>query len=111
MYNGFRVAIPHDEEDLERALAFLYQQWRLLGYRQLGFYRLFTRDCRNYRGGIAAVQHELRTPSASSSLEFLHQRGKKAFCIERLVLRETWCHLFTEDDRRLAQSRLLRYSG
>lgn len=104
------MAIPHDEADLERALGFLYQQWRLLGYRQIGFYRLFARHCRQYQGGIAAVQSELRA-SEAASLEFLHRHGKLAFSIERLVLKETWSHLFTDEDKLLAQQRLSRFSS
>jgi hypothetical protein len=104
------VAIPHNEADLERALGFLYQQWRLLGYRQIGFYRLFARDCKQYQGGIAAVQFELRR-SGATSLEFLHRHNKLAFSVERLVLKETWSHLFTDDDKCIAQQRLSRISN
>jgi hypothetical protein len=104
------VAIPHNEADLERALGFLYQQWRLLGYRNMAFYRLFARHCKQYQGGIAAVQSELRT-SGAASLEFLQRHDKLAFSIERLVLKGTWSHLFTDDDKRIAQQRLSRFSN
>jgi hypothetical protein len=99
----------HDEADLERALWFLYQQWRLLGYQHTEFYRLFSPDCAQYKGGIAAVQFELRQ-SRAASLEFLHRRGKLAFSIERLVLRETWIHLFGDEDKDIARERLARLS-
>ena len=102
------MADPHDEADLERALWFLYQQWRLLGYRPVGFYRLFAPHCKQYRGGIAAVQLELRK-SEPSSLDFLARRSKEAFSVERLVLRGSWGHLFTDDDKRIAQQRLSRF--
>jgi hypothetical protein len=101
--------MPHDEADLERALGFLYQQWRLLGYRQTGFYRLFSRHCKEYKGGIFAVQSELRK-SEAVSLEFLHRHDKLAFSIERLVLKETWSHLFSDEDKCIAQKRLSRFS-
>ena len=103
------MALPHDEADLERALGFLYQQWRLLGYQQIGFYRQFSRHCKQYKGGIASVQSELRK-AEGNSLEFLHRCGKEAFSIERLVLKGTWRHLFTEEDKCFAQKRLSRFS-
>jgi hypothetical protein len=103
------MADLHDEADLERALWFLYQQWRLLGYQPTGFYRLFARDCKQYKGGVAAVQLELRS-SGPSSLEFLQRVRKDVYSVERLVLRETWGHLFTDDDKRIAEQRLSRRS-
>lgn len=99
------MATPHDEADLERALAFLYQQWKLLGYESRSFYCLFMPESKRYKGGIAAVQHELRK-TEHSSFEFLKSRGKLAFSIERLVIKETWSHLFTDDDQRIAARKL-----
>jgi len=104
------VAIPRNEMDLERALGFLYQQWKLLGYRPLGFYRMLVPDSRHYRGGVFAVQSTLRK-SGASGFEFLRSRGKLAFSIECLVLRETWSHLFTDDDKRIALERLSENSN
>ena len=104
------MAVPRNEADLERALRFLYQQWKLLGYRPISFYRMFDRHCDEYKGGVAAVQFALRKRRASG-FEFLRSRSKLGFSIERLVLRENWTHLFTEDDRRIAKARLLEVQG
>jgi len=58
-------------------------------------------DSKRYKGGITAVQYELRK-TKRGSFEFLKSRGKLAFSIERLVIKETWSHLFTDDDRCIA---------
>ena len=99
------MATPHDEADLERALAFLYQQWKLLGFESRSFYCLFMPDSKVYKGGVAAVQYELRQTDASS-FEFLKAHGKLIFSIEQLVLKDTWNHLFTDEDRAIASRKL-----
>jgi hypothetical protein len=104
------VATPHDEADLERALAFLYQQWKLLGYRSRDFYGLFTPYSKRYKGAIAAVQYELRK-TEGSSFEFLKRNGKLVFSVERLVVKETWSHLFTHQDRSIAALKLEEGAG
>jgi hypothetical protein len=110
------VAVPHDQHDLERALAFLYQQWKLLGYRPVRFFRSFTPYCKGYKGGVLAVQIELRRSgpnrkSGGTSFEFLYQRRKEIFSLEYLVLKPTWSHLFTDEDRRIAQDRVSLLRG
>ena len=94
--------------DLERALWFLYQQWALLGYRPVGFYRMFSPQSSRYKGGIAAVRWALRN-AEGESFEFLEARGKQALSLESLVLREPWSHLFTDQDKRIARERCGRF--
>jgi hypothetical protein len=98
-------ANAHDEAALERALWFLYQQWKLVGFRPRGLYQMFTPRHKEYMGGVAAIQTVLRQGSASG-FEFLSYRGKRQLSIESLVLREAWAHLFNDCDRRIAELRL-----
>jgi hypothetical protein len=96
---------PHKEADLERALWFLYQQWKLVGFRPRGLFQMFTPGYREYRGGIAAIQTALRQGDGSG-FTFLNCRGKRQLSIESLVLREAWAHLFSDGDKRIARERL-----
>jgi hypothetical protein len=102
---GSTAASTRNEADLERALWFLYQQWKQVGFRPRGFYEMFTPHCKQYRGGIAAIQTIFRQGTASG-FEYLNHRGKRELSIESLVLREAWAHLFNDGDKRIAQQRL-----
>jgi hypothetical protein len=93
------------EQDLERALYFLLQQWRL-GQRVERFYQMFTPGEKAYKGGVAAVQCLLRE-SRPGVFDFLKAKGKLGLSVESLVLRPAWEHLFSNADKAIARLKML----
>jgi hypothetical protein len=94
------------EQALEAALYRLYQRWhRELGYRAERFRQTIDPNCKNYKGGIAAVRALLLKPG-TAGFEFLTEANRPDLTVEHLVLQPEWDDLFDDSDRRLAEQKL-----
>lgn len=83
----------------------LYRRWGALGYWAKRFYQTFSRHCKRYKGGVAAVRSVL-AKRQTAGLMFLRRAGRLDLSVERLVLHSTYRHLFGDVDRELARAKL-----
>ena len=98
-----------NETELEHELLRLYREGAALGYRATRFYQKFTSHCKRYIGGVAAVRDTIRKDQ-TGGFEFLEGQNRVDLSLERLVLKAEWTHLFTDQDRAIAQKKLARKS-
>jgi len=94
------------ESDLEIELEQMYQKWEALEYRASRFYQMFTRHCKRYKGGIAAVRSVV-SKSGTGGFEKLAKLGRLDLTLEKaIVLNRNWTHLFSTNLCMIAQRKI-----
>jgi hypothetical protein len=95
------------ERALESALFRLYERWwHELGYRAERFRQMIVPSCKNYKGGVRAVQHVVTSNTAG----FDRLKDHPRLTVEYLAISGAWDDLIEEPFRTAARSRLARKS-
>lgn len=61
------------------------------------------------QGGLRTAQYLIHAPNVSDGYTALWERGKLELTVERLILEPKWRPLFTNDERKIAVTRLREY--
>ena len=97
------------EADLEAAILEFWKEERRLGFPAGYLYQMFTPGCENYIGGIRTLSTIIRNAPTAGFL-FVRRHNRLDLAMEHLVLDKRFAHLFTDEDRVIAEFTLEHFS-